>query len=281
MANTEQDLRLGILNTLLTTPHRQFDAIHPLHQDMAQQDPRFYVQLAAWYNDHGDVRDHKEMFVVMLCLSAFDGHRDTGLALLRDLPPYEVGRVVDFIHGKAGLARNVPRSLAADRWTFTQGDVRTAPEAIPDLATARITNHDLLDAIRALAFDMRADVLRPVDFRNLGAEELGGVYESLLALTPQISADGARFAFAEFSGNERKTSGSYYTPDSLVQCLLDSALDPVVEEAIRGKTGTEAENSILAIKVCDPAVGSGHFLVGAAHRLARHLAPDSARRIGR
>jgi type I restriction-modification system DNA methylase subunit len=115
-------------------------------------------------------------------------------------------------------------------------------------------------------------VLRPVDYRNLGAEELGGVYESLLALTPQISADGARFTFAEFAGNERKTSGSYYTPDSLVQCLLDSALDPVVDEAIKGKSGGAAEKAILALKVCDTAVGSGHFLVGAAHRLARHLA---------
>ncbi len=57
-----------------------------------------------------------------------------------------------------------------------------------------------------------------------------------------------------------------------MQCLLDSALDPVVEEAIRGKTGAEAEKAILALKVCDPAVGSGHFLVAAAHRLARHLA---------
>jgi hypothetical protein len=57
-----------------------------------------------------------------------------------------------------------------------------------------------------------------------------------------------------------------------VQCLLDSALDPVVEEAIKGKAGAEPEQAILSLKVCDPAVGSGHFLVGAAHRLARHLA---------
>lgn len=57
-----------------------------------------------------------------------------------------------------------------------------------------------------------------------------------------------------------------------MQCLLDSALDPVVEKAIKGKTGSEAEMAILDLKVCDPAVGSGHFLVGAAHRLARHLA---------
>ncbi len=140
------------------------------------------------------------------------------------------------------------------------------------LNDAELTNHDLLEVLRNLAYTRQGRVLRPVDFKNLGAEELGGVYESLLALTPQLSTDGARFTFAEFAGNERKTSGSYYTPDCLVQCLLNSALDPVVEEAIKGKTGAEAEKAILALKVCDPAVGSGHFLVGAAHRLARHLA---------
>jgi hypothetical protein len=140
------------------------------------------------------------------------------------------------------------------------------------LNDAELTNHDFLETLRHLALTRQGKALRPVDYKNLGAEELGGVYESLLALTPQISADGARFTFAEFAGNERKLSGSYYTPDSLVQCLLDSSLDPVVQEAIKGKSGAEAEKAILALKVCDPAVGSGHFLVGAAHRLARHLA---------
>lgn len=145
------------------------------------------------------------------------------------------------------------------------------PMSTAAITDAELTNYDFLEALRNLAFTRQGTVLRPVDYRNLGAEELGGVYESLLALTPQISADGARFTFAEFAGNERKTSGSYYTPDSLVQGLLDSALDPVVDKAITGKTGAEAEKGILALKICDPAVGSGHFLVGAAHRIARHL----------
>lgn len=151
------------------------------------------------------------------------------------------------------------------------GSFLWSPGSTSALNGSELTNHDLLEALRHLAYTRQGKVLRPVDYMNLGAEELGGVYESLLALTPQISADGARFTFAEFAGNERKTSGSYYTPDSLVQCLLDSALDPVVEDAIKGKTGAETEQAILGLKVCDPAVGSGHFLVGAAHRLARHL----------
>jgi hypothetical protein len=96
----EQDLRLNLLNTLLTTPHRKLTEVEPVHTTMARTDPRFYVRLAAWYADHGDVRDHKEMFVVTLVLSDFDGHRDVGLAMLRELPPYEVVRVLDFINGR-------------------------------------------------------------------------------------------------------------------------------------------------------------------------------------
>ena len=160
------------------------------------------------------------------------------------------------------------------------GSFLWSPESTPDLNDAELTNHDFLETLRRLAYTRPHKVLRPVDYRNLGAEELGGVYESLLALTPQVSGDGADFTFAEFAGNARKTSGSYYTPDVLVQSLLDSALDPVVEAALRGKTGEEAERAILDLKVCDPAVGSGHFLVGAAHRLARHLARVRAHATG-
>jgi hypothetical protein len=105
MALREQDLRLEILNTLLTTPHRRLAQIWPIHQNMAAQDPRFYVRLAAWYHDHGEVRDHKEMFIINLVLSAFEGHRDVGLALLRGLPPYQVVRVLDFINGTKETVR--------------------------------------------------------------------------------------------------------------------------------------------------------------------------------
>jgi hypothetical protein len=201
-----------------------------------------------------------------------------GTARLRDL----AGKIKGSRHGDLWRQFQIPVGALSGEPAF-EGTRRTlalpalgsflwSPGSTADLNGAELTNHDFLEALRHLAFTRQGKVLRPVDYRNLGAEELGGVYESLLALTPQVSADGARFTFAEFAGNERKTSGSYYTPDSLVQCLLDSALDPVVEEAIKGKAGAEAEQAILGLKVCDPAVGSGHFLVGAAHRLARHLA---------
>lgn len=107
MTRNEQDIRLELLNTLLTTPHRKLEEIYPVHKQIVSADPRFYVRLAAWYADHGDVRDHKEMFVATLALSDFPGHRDVGLALLRDLPPYQVGRVLDFISGRK-TTRKIP-----------------------------------------------------------------------------------------------------------------------------------------------------------------------------
>jgi len=96
---TEQDVRLDIFDTLLTTPHGDLNAIFPVHEAMCRKDPIFYVHLAAWYFDQGDVRDHKEMFIARLVSSRFEGHRNVGLALLRRLPPYEVARVLDFVRG--------------------------------------------------------------------------------------------------------------------------------------------------------------------------------------
>ena len=142
-------------------------------------------------------------------------------------------------------------------------------KAAPDLATAEIANRDLLDAVRALAFVDAGAGLTPVDFEHLGAEELGSVYESLLELAPVLDPDSGAFALEAVGGNERKTTGSYYTPDQLVTSLLDTALDPVLDEAAKKPN---PEDAILALKVCDPAVGSGHFLIRAAHRIAHRLA---------
>ena len=135
MATPEQDLRLEILNTLLTTPHRKLDQIYPVHRDLVELDPRFYVRLAAWYNDHGDVRDHKEMFIVTLLLSAFEGHRDVGLALVRGLPPYQVVRVLDFIHGRKATRKERPAApegggRRSQHGAQARNDASSSPSAI-------------------------------------------------------------------------------------------------------------------------------------------------------
>jgi hypothetical protein len=140
MANSEQDLRLEIFNTLLTTPHRELQKIWPVHRDMAQLDPLFYVRLAAWYHDHGDVRDHKEMFITTLVLSDFEGHCDVGLALLRSLPPYELARIVDFIHGRktTRVVRAGDREKRRDKARRMIG--KEQPAAAPEGA-AQVAKH--------------------------------------------------------------------------------------------------------------------------------------------
>lgn len=149
------------------------------------------------------------------------------------------------------------------------GSFLWAPRAVEALAGARLSNEAFLDAVRALAYAEDRGVRRPVDFKNLGAEELGSVYESLLELHPELNVDAASFRLATAAGHERKTTGSYYTPTSLITSLLDSALEPVLDEATRTD---DPVATILDLKVCDPACGSGHFLIAAAHRIAKLLA---------
>ena len=151
------------------------------------------------------------------------------------------------------------------------GSFLFSERATPDLDRTDLANNALLEAIRALAFTIEGRVRRGVDYRNLGAEELGSIYESLLELHPELNTDAATFALSAGGGSERKTTGSYYTPTSLINNLLDTALEPVVEDRLKSATDSP-EHAILSIKVVDPACGSGHFLIAAAHRLARHLA---------
>lgn len=154
------------------------------------------------------------------------------------------------------------------------------------LSGLSLANAHLLAAVRHLAVvrDTEAQRWRTVDYRTLDAEELGAIYESLLDLVPEPDADRT-FELVPRAGNERKKTGSYYTPSSLVDVLLDSTLDPVIDAAQeRGEkkaaeakqTGLVARETVvselLSLTVCDPACGSGHFLVAAARRIAKRVA---------
>ncbi len=175
-----------------------------------------------------------------------------------------------------GLAEGEPRlALPALGGLFSTNQC-------PELDQAKLENRHLLAALFHLAWlrDAPGEPLTRVNWRDMGSEELGGIYESLLELTPQLAHDNRHFSFLEGAatkGNARKTSGSYYTPDSLVQELLDSALEPVVADRLAPHggalaSGEAAANALLSITVCDPACGSGHFILAAARRLATHLA---------
>ena len=171
-----------------------------------------------------------------------------------------------------GLAQGEPRlALPALGGLF-------APEQCSDLDAASLDNAHLLTALQDLrwAKPPGAQSLVPVGYGNMGPEELGSVYESLLELVPDIDLPARTFTFIKSEqgaakGNDRKKSGSYYTPDSLVQELIKSALDPVIEQRLASHPANPTE-ALLAIRVIDPACGSGHFLLAAARRLAEKLA---------
>ncbi|QRZ07779.1 N-6 DNA methylase [Mycolicibacterium austroafricanum] len=144
-------------------------------------------------------------------------------------------------------------------------------DALSILDGAKLPNRALLAAVRALAQidDPVTGLPRPVDYRNLDSEELGGMYEGLLAYTPRYHADERTFTLDVATGNDRKKSGSYYTPSDLIALVLDEALDPLIDEAVRQ---ADPEQALLDLTVVDPACGSGHFVVAAARRIASALA---------
>ena len=139
-----------------------------------------------------------------------------------------------------------------------------------------LDNRALLEATRALRWTQMNGAYQLVDYRNLGAEELGSVYESLLELVPTVSRQERTFGFVGITeegltaGNARKTSGSYYTPSCLVDEQVTRVVDPLVKKRLAA--ADDKEQAILSISVLDPACGSGHFLLAAARRLAERLA---------
>ena len=145
------------------------------------------------------------------------------------------------------------------------------PVACQDLEGACISNEDLLAAVWLLSIFDDNSVRRRVSYAALDVEEFGSVYESLLDFHPRVRTDERRFDLV--AGSERKQTGSYYTPRELVHALIESALVPVLEERLAAAHGREAKReALLALRVCDPAAGSGHFLLAAARRIAVELA---------
>lgn len=145
--------------------------------------------------------------------------------------------------------------------------------AIPELEKASLYNRDFLHAFAHLSLFKEDKSIRRINYGYLDVEELGSVYESLLDYHPVFSNKEDKPKFELVFGTERKSTGSYYTRPELVQELIKSALAPVIEDRLESaQTKKDKEKAILSIKVCDPASGSGHFLLAAARRIGNELA---------
>jgi len=157
-----------------------------------------------------------------------------------------------------------------------------------------IADSYLVPAIDKLARtdDDRTDGRVFVDYKALDVEQLGSIYEGLLEFRLQFDESGD-LALLNDRG-ERHDTGSFYTPHYVVEYIVQHTLQPVLEERRqsfaeamekvekrRDRKSThphqfeaarrEAVEALLGIKVCDPSMGSGHFLVEAVDWLTRHF----------
>lgn len=143
-----------------------------------------------------------------------------------------------------------------------------------NLAELTCANRHLITIIENLTtFHDTTGAKVRVNYRDLDVEELGSIYEALLELHPYFNKETERLLFGFSEGSQRKLTGSYYTRHDLVAQLIKTALYPVLEDRLATtKTKEEKEQTLLSIKVCDPAAGSGHFLIAAARTLGFELA---------
>ncbi len=157
---------------------------------------------------------------------------------------------------------------------------------VPLLDRIRLGDRMMADVIDALSFEQSEAGRRYINYRDLGVRQLGSIYERLLEHELVREGDAVAVRPNIFA---RKGSGSYYTPDDLVGLIVEETIGPLVQAHMDGfmeEAGRVPENghareravarlaehdpaeAILAVKVCDPAMGSGHFLVTLVDYLA-------------
>jgi hypothetical protein len=170
------------------------------------------------------------------------------------------------------------------------------------LTLARPTNAGLGPALYRLAVDTdHPDSSGRIDYSDLDIRRLGDIYEGLLQfeldratedLVYDTAADSYRIAadgesadvrtgqvYVRTRSGGRKASGSFYTPQFIVRHVVNEALVPALERhlaevtKLAGAGGDDAAERLLwQFRVCDPAMGSGHFLVDALDVLTDRIA---------
>ena len=167
-----------------------------------------------------------------------------------------------------------------------------APEAAPLLETVRLADKEVAPIIYDLSHaEDSQGVRRFVNYRDMSVQQLGSIYERLLEREPVRDDDGK--ISIRPNPYARKDSGSFYTSQELVDLIVERTLKPLAEERLkafvdkaaalksdrRSKQERRAEleqldpaAAVLDLKVLDPAMGSGHFLVTAVDFLSDKIA---------
>lgn len=156
----------------------------------------------------------------------------------------------------------------------------------PLLTKIRLGDRVMADVVDALSFEQTPEGRRYINYRDLSVQQLGSIYERLLEHEIIRDVDEITVRPNIFA---RKGSGSYYTPDDLVALILKETIEPLVQSGMDAFTAKVAElakstltedrkigklkqvdpaEKLLELKICDPAMGSGHFLVSLVDTLA-------------
>ena len=159
-------------------------------------------------------------------------------------------------------------------------------DATPLLSSVRLGDAVMADVIDALSFERTPIGRRYINYRDLGVQQLGSIYERLLE-REVVREDGDIVVRPNVFA--RKDSGSYYTPDDLVDLIVRETVGPLADARIEVFAAKAEElaaseapedrrmgrlkrldpaEKLLELKVCDPAMGSGHFLVNFVDSLA-------------
>ncbi|MDE2333975.1 MAG: hypothetical protein KGK10_05500 [Rhodospirillales bacterium] len=187
----------------------------------------------------------------------------------------------------ASLAEMIDRGEAAVGLPPYNGGLFNA-EATPLLKSIGLPDEVMAEALDILSWEQREGRRFYINYRDLSVQQLGSIYERLLEF--ELVRNGPGGVDIRPNIFARKDSGSYYTPDDLVLLILDETLAPLVDDAHRpfldaldklDPSLSEDERldhlhkvdpaqAITRLRICDPAMGSGHFLVSLVDRLTNH-----------
>ena len=140
-----------------------------------------------------------------------------------------------------------------------------------ELTRWKFNNESLIASLHSLT--RIKDKEKNYSFVNYAAIEIrhiGTIYEKLLEFHPEKMGNKIEIFTHE---GKRESEGTYYTPKFIVDNIVENALGPIVDEIMNNtKNPRNQTEKILQLKILDPSMGSGHFLVGAADYLGKRLA---------
>ncbi len=137
--------------------------------------------------------------------------------------------------------------------------------ALDDLMDCVLADHDMIEAVQALAPAAERDAREP----PLDGQALVSLSLALQQWQPVVRADPRGFELVSAPGQQPYTAPSPAVSPALVARLLETTLDPVLDNAC---AQTNPESALVQLKICDPMCGDGTFLRAAAQRLAERLA---------